>query len=646
MPKTINIPELFPGLTEDHWAAARAILGPYQGENLAYVKLSREGKLIISETTSDDPAPIKKVQYVHTNLEGRPLPKLPYSFIIGPDQEIYAIQHEDSEEQKQQKYMLFTKRKREYPQNSEALLETTYTAKFLEEYCNDRRRVKVIINQAYQTDPNAPLAKAFLIKTEQYAHEADFNYEVGLSPVPAVRLASYSDDEKIDSSKTVQFFHILGENLSEFLDNNRDLLPQYRVLIAFLCVWSVYKFQTSKEGEIRIHRDIKPDNLLIQEIVSENGEKTYKIVLIDYESKISIPDGEEFIYREVRGFGTKGFIPPEEETPVILDGKPLFKVTLKRDVFALGKTIVHGIFRSINLEGHELGIYFHPMMNSFDERPSLEEWIPEFYSYAKTYIPGFSDKLKASLGETEYKQFAREFDDDFQASEDEDAQTEENNLRRYGVYADQAANLLSDDDSDRDLEELKREMAETKDYQEYDLDESDEEDETQPDEPMQILLQEDQEQVIEEEPSMFAHRAINTKEKDQQLNPVKNAIIEAAREYLQAVNNNCLKKYFKQHSIQITENFIRTVESKVFINIWELQAEMVQYLNAEGQYGYPSRTGCSLFGNAPYRGDDLRREIFTQRNLLDPVSFCGLLNCRNVTETSSSDTTPNSPSWS
>jgi len=413
MSKTIKIN----GLEEKHWETARRILGPYQGRNLPYVKLSRNGKLTAPTGNSESFA-----DRDHTEITSTPAQlaeKLPCSFILGPDNEIYAIQHEEDEAAKKREYDLFSKMERNKTSRGQALLSRRYSSEYLKRFYHTSRRVKRIINHEYWEDPLSPAAKQFLMKTRLYINTDDFSYEAGFSPLPTIRTIARTTDnhsnQLVDSTKTIQFFHDLGENLVDFLNSNRKMLSlKDRMLIAFLCCLESYKFQTGEfhskpedKEKTWIHCDVKPDNFTIKKIFNTNNEVIgYKTTLIDWESKVSLPkEGTEGYFPLNGTFGTKGFIPPEsiEKSKVNINtGKTNVFITHTRDVFALGETITHDILHGIHLSD-SLSLLFVPMKSSYENRPPLIKVLKDIYQYGSSHFDGFFEGLKASLGNQFYR---------------------------------------------------------------------------------------------------------------------------------------------------------------------------------------------------------------------------------------------------
>jgi len=423
MPKTINIPDL----SQEHWDIAKAILQPYIDQELPYAKLSRSGVLTVpfldgnSELAKQcvtDGKPHLKVN--RSKVQDR---SLPCSFIIGPDREIYAVQHENHLNTYPQTYDHYAQRKR-------AITNATYkeaknagfSERFIAEHIKGRRRVKRIINKEYWEGSFSrdPAAKYWLMKTEEYSGEDNFSYESGLSPSPITRLVAYTlPDERsqkklIDQTKTIQFFHDRGENLGIFLKRNSSSLNiNDKLLIAFLCCLEVYKFQIGNmhcnpedRKKFWIHCDVKPGNFTIQKIPNKNGETNFKVTLIDFESKISIQKksaltNQDKINPPHRNYGTPGtpdYIPTENDR--------LISVT--RDVFALGITIKEKIFNKNDFLQLPVGLQnlFLSMKNQFNMgidsyRPLLNSALCDFYQNCKN-IPGFDNKLKDTLGDEYY----------------------------------------------------------------------------------------------------------------------------------------------------------------------------------------------------------------------------------------------------
>ncbi len=115
-----------------------------------------------------------------------------------------------------------------------------------------------------------------------------------------------------------------GESVRAILRREKVLPEKRAVLIAF----QMAKALEYAQGRGLIHRDVKPDNILMDKVLG-----TAKLADMGLARPVKAEDGEKAITKEGMALGTANYVSPEQARGMDLD--------TRTDVYALGATLFH-----------------------------------------------------------------------------------------------------------------------------------------------------------------------------------------------------------------------------------------------------------------------------------------------------------------
>jgi|GEM_PF-3474177 len=322
-PSTFNI-----RLTDQHWDRAEQLLNPYLNqEHQGLVCINRAGKhrkgervYVAQLEVYDEDGILQERQDLDDDDDD-----FPCSFIIGPGNEICAIQHEYS-----LKKVLYYFSELPPENQEKSLSKTTVKLALTRKAWNaNKSEVKLEPENAVGELSTTGM---YVFKTKYGLSRVDTHQKkYGLAAKTAYKDNRYSS-KGYCVIKFVEFLHYRGMDLFEYFRHNRGRITFDNFLkIIFGCCLELYRFQTGRlcvepDGQGHIHRDIKPENFAID-------PKSGKVYIIDYETAIR----EEILEQNARLVGTCDYQAPETKP----EAKGFIPRTYlqKSDVYSMGNTI-------------------------------------------------------------------------------------------------------------------------------------------------------------------------------------------------------------------------------------------------------------------------------------------------------------------